>query len=115
MPLRKSTVFLYYLGATLGVLAFISAQAAVQRKSDLPFVLERRVMVERYGLTDLCMFTDARYTRNPALADLSTPFQDHPLSMEHFPSASIVAPPTSIGRGPDSTKAGVTWTKGREP
>jgi hypothetical protein len=53
-------------------------------------------MVNKYGLTDLCLFTDARYTRNPAMADFATPFQDHPSSMEHFPSGSIIGPPAHV-------------------
>ena len=44
-------------------------------------------------LTDLCLFTEARYTRHPAMADLHAAFQDHPLALEHFPSGSLVPPP----------------------
>ena len=54
--------------------------------------------VRRFGLTDLCLFTEARYTRNPALADSHAAFQDHPLALEHFPSGSFV-PPHRPGTG----------------
>jgi hypothetical protein len=53
-------------------------------------------LTERLALTDLCIFTEARYTRNPSLADLHSAFQDHPVSMEHFPSGSFVAPPAHL-------------------
>lgn len=49
--------------------------------------------VRKLGLSDLCLFTEARYTRHPAMADLHSPFQDHPLALEHFPSGSLVSPP----------------------
>lgn len=57
-------------------------------------------LVARVGLTDLALFTEARYTRNPALADLHTPFQDNPMSFEHFPSGSFAPRPAAgFGRG----------------
>ncbi|MEN8134513.1 MAG: hypothetical protein ABFS18_03120 [Thermodesulfobacteriota bacterium] len=45
------------------------------------------------GLTDLCLATEARYTRHPAVSDLTTPFMDHPGAIEHFPSGSFWAAP----------------------
>ncbi len=49
------------------------------------------------ALSDPALFTEARYTRNPSLADLHSPFQDGPASLEHFPTASlIVAPPVPL-------------------
>jgi len=57
------------------------------------------VVVRALTLTDLCLFTEARYTRHPSLADLHTPFQEHPMSFEHFPSGAILAvPPHLKGR-----------------
>jgi hypothetical protein len=50
-------------------------------------------MARRLGLTDLSLFTDARYARHPSQADRFAPFQDHPTSLEHFPSGSLVLPP----------------------
>ena len=45
------------------------------------------------GLTDLCLATEARYTRHPAVSDPIAPFMDHPGAMEHFPTGSFwVAP-----------------------
>ena len=47
-------------------------------------------------LTDLCLFTEARYTRHLSQADLHSAFQDHPLGLEHFPTGSLVPPPASL-------------------
>ena len=55
-------------------------------------LLEKAGLVARLQLTDLCLFTEARYTRHLTQADLNTPFQDHPLSLEHFPSGSFTEP-----------------------
>lgn len=64
-------------------------------------------MARRLELTDLALFTEARYTRHLSQADLNTPFQDSPLSLEHFPSGSIIMPPAHIkGQG--------SWVKGQE-
>ena len=49
------------------------------------------------GLTDLALFTDARYARHPSQADLFTPFQDAPLALEHFPSGALLSPPRHFG------------------
>lgn len=51
-----------------------------------------RSLVRKLGLSDLALFTEARYTRHPAQADLHSAFQDHPLALEHFPSGSLIPP-----------------------
>ena len=53
----------------------------------------RARLVGQLGLTDLALFTEARYTRHPSQADLHSAFQDHPMSLDHFPSGSLVSPP----------------------
>ncbi len=62
------------------------SQARQQRQASL-------VLVRNLGLTDLCLFTEARYTRHPAMADRHAAFQDHPMGLDHFPSGSLVTPP----------------------
>ena len=69
------------------------AKAALMQKAHA----ERRELVKSLGLTDLCLFTEARYTRHPSQADLHSPFQDHPASLEHFPSGALMGPPPHIG------------------
>jgi hypothetical protein len=66
---------------------------------------ERQDQVRRLGLTDLCLFTEAHYTRHPSQADLHSAFQDHPLALEHFPSGSLLLP-SRISPGPYAKVAG---------
>ena len=98
---RRSTIYLGALAAGILALALVFVHAARTAHTEGPFVKERLLLVERLELTDLCLFTDARYTRNPTMADRATPFQDHPVSLEHFPSGSIISPPARIRHGLD--------------
>jgi hypothetical protein len=95
---RRSDIFLLWLVFNICALSLVFAHANFRGLNDEPFLKERMSIVQRGELTDLCLFTDARYARNPVMADFATPFQDHPSSMEHFPSGSIVAPPPHIMR-----------------
>ncbi|PKN64691.1 MAG: hypothetical protein CVU57_13880 [Deltaproteobacteria bacterium HGW-Deltaproteobacteria-15] len=52
--------------------------------------------VRELQLTDICLFTGARYARHLSQADLHSAFQDHPMAMEHFPSGSLVLPPQHL-------------------
>jgi len=54
---------------------------------------EARRLAMSLGLSDLALFTEARFTRHPSMADLHSAFQDHPASLDHFPSGSLVLPP----------------------
>ena len=49
----------------------------------------QKIAVAGLGLTDLCVATEARYTRHPAVTDPMAPFMDHPGAIEHFPSGSF--------------------------
>jgi hypothetical protein len=53
------------------------------------------IAVAGLGLTDLCIATEARYTRHPAVSDPVAPFMDHPGAIEHFPTGSFWYPPTN--------------------
>lgn len=57
-----------------------------------PALAERAALAARLGLTDLALFTEARYTRHPSQADRHAAFQDHPFAIEHFPSGALVTP-----------------------
>ncbi|MDT8421308.1 MAG: hypothetical protein RQ754_12835 [Desulfuromonadales bacterium] len=59
----------------------------------------KRQLVKGLGLTDLALFSEARYTRHPSQADLFSAFQDYPAALEHFPSGSLIAPaPVGLNR-----------------
>jgi len=90
---RKSTVFLLF---TLGnvILLVLLLWSGRYASGDARAMREAsRLMVQQLQLTDLCLFTEARYTRHPSMADLHSAFQDHPLALEHFPSGSLATPP----------------------
>jgi hypothetical protein len=91
--MRPSSAFLAVLGglAALGSIAALHAHAA--RARGLGAIERKAALVRRLGLTDLCLFTEARYVRHPSQADRFSPFQDHPHALEHFPSGSLAAPP----------------------
>jgi hypothetical protein len=91
--MRPSTRFLAFLAAAAALFLAAFAHAAAEQARRAPEVEARAAIVRALGLSDLCLFTEARYTRHPALADRFTPFQDHPGALEHFPSGSIMAPP----------------------
>jgi hypothetical protein len=93
---RKSTIFLSTAGVLAALLlgAFLNARA--RQRADLPLLRRKAELVRRLELTDLCLFTEAQYTRHPAVTVLHTAFQDHPLSFEHFPSGSLVGPPPHV-------------------
>jgi hypothetical protein len=93
---RKSDVF--FCSLLLGVLlmGLIILDAAMSQYIDQKWALERQAVVKALGLTDLCLFTEARYTRHPSMADRYTPFQDHPLALDHFPSGAIMAVPPHL-------------------
>lgn len=95
--MRKSTLFFLSLGILVALAAAAWTHAAYQREQGQAALQERADMVKQLDLTDLCLFTEARYTRHPSQADLHSPFQDHPMSLEHFPSGSLLAPRKGIG------------------
>lgn len=101
MVMRKSNFFLWSLAIGICLFSLLFIHAYYADLNSKSFLKERMALVEKYGLTDLCLFTDARYTRNSAVADRATPFQDHPISLEHFPSGSMVSPPARVRYGLD--------------
>jgi hypothetical protein len=96
MLMRKSSLFFLFLALNMILLFLMFAHASFEKDSEARFIKEKGEMVKRLGLTDLCLFTEANYTRHLSQADLHTPFQDSPMSLEHFPSGSIAPPPPSL-------------------
>ena len=94
--MRRSTLlFLFYLLTGIGlVLSLIDAE--IRRERAIDNLQHRAKLVRELGLSDLALFTEARYTRHPTQADLHSAFQDHPMALEHFPSGSIQPPPSSL-------------------
>jgi hypothetical protein len=91
--MRKSMVFTLVTTVNLMLISLVAVHARYCQSNAAPGRLERTELARTLQLTDLCLFTEARYTRHPAMADRFAPFQDHPVAMEHFPSGSLVTPP----------------------
>jgi len=70
--------------------------AYVRHQADHLYINQMSDAVKNLELTDLCLFTEARYTRHLSQSDLYSAFQDHPLSLEHFPAGSIAGPPVGL-------------------
>jgi hypothetical protein len=98
MAARKSSLWFLFLAANAILLLAFLVHGGLRNAADEPVLREKQDMVKRLGLSDLCLFTDARYSRHPSMADFNTPFQDYPLSLEHFPSGSILSPPPQLAR-----------------
>jgi hypothetical protein len=86
--MRRSIQFLLFIATALTIVLLLPLHARhSQLHSD-----KGLLQLQNLHVTDLCLTTEARYTRHPAMADRHAPFQEHPLALEHFPSGSLVMP-----------------------
>lgn len=94
MILIKARVFLaatvIQMIVLVGLFTWSMAVARARMAEEIP---RKQELVQRLELTDLAIWTEARYTRHPSQADFFAPFQDGPSSLEHFPAGSVVAAP----------------------
>lgn len=88
---RRFGAFVAVALATIGGLLVWADGSTRRWHADQLPGLER--LVTRLGLTDLALWTEARYTRHPSQTDRFSAFQDFPAAPEHFPAGSIVPPP----------------------
>jgi hypothetical protein len=95
---RKSSLALTLAAAAVLLMGLMFAHAGLQRRADLALLDGVAGVVARLELTDLALFTEARYTRHLSQADLHSAFQDHPTALEHFPTGSIAPPPAGLRR-----------------
>jgi hypothetical protein len=72
--------------------------ASLAARAARPAETRLAATVKALGLTDLCLFTDASYTRHLALADGHAAFQEHPGCLEHFPAGSLTGVPAALRR-----------------
>ena len=98
LPIRKSSLCLYLLVFSLLLLGLMFTHAWLQRQADAPSIDRMADVVRNLELTDLSLFTEARYTRHLSQTDLHSAFQDHPVALEHFPAGSIASPPAGVRR-----------------
>jgi hypothetical protein len=96
MQSRNSLRAFGFIACLLALFLLTFVDAALRRAGSDEVLASNGRLVAQLGLTDLCLFTEARYTRHPSQADLHSAFQDHPLSLEHFPSGSLLPPPNNL-------------------
>jgi len=94
--MRKSTLvlLLFITGALRMVVTVMDATFKQESLADT--LGESKLLVKTLGLSDLTIFSEARYTRHLSLADRHSAFQDHPTAFGHFPSGSILLPPAHL-------------------
>ena len=97
--MRKSDIFILITGLNLALLLLLAVHASLGERAAASSIAVSAGLVKEFRLTDLCLFTEARYTRHPSMADLHAPFQDHPGALDHFPSGSLVSPPRFFREG----------------
>jgi hypothetical protein len=100
MSLRKSTQLFTFITFNALLMCLMFIHAHFNRAAAATSLEEKRRLVNKLELTDLCLFTEARYTRHPAMADQFSPFQDHPFALDHFPSGSLLSLPPHLKRHP---------------
>jgi len=94
--MRKSSIFLTYITANLLVLGFLYIYTLIHESNAASLLNDLSDTVAKYEISDLCLFTEASYTRHLTQADRHTPFQDSPVGLEHFPSGSLLMPPAML-------------------
>ena len=102
---RKSYVFLLFIAVQVALLGAMLLHASTRRELDGTLLEQKREVAEHLALTDICLFTDARYARHPSMADFATPFQDYPLSLDHFPSGSLMNVPPHLNRHTENSNS----------
>ncbi len=91
--MRRSSIYLGFSLSclvALGFLCFIYPHLSAEQYDQI--LAEQKRVVRDLQLTDLCLFSEARYTRNLSQADWHAPFQDNPMAFDTFPSGSLVRP-----------------------
>lgn len=95
--MTRLRLFAFFTATAVGTLGLLILWAAVAdrqwRSEEVPRIQR---LVTRLGLTDLALWSEARYARHPSQTDLFSAFQDFPGSPEHFPAGSIVPPPPGL-------------------
>ena len=90
--IRNSSKYFIFSGISVLLMLMLALHAASIRGKASTAETENAELARRLKLTDICLFTEARYTRHPAMADNHAAFQEHPSAFDHFPSGSLLMP-----------------------
>ena len=74
-------------------LALLVAAGHLAAGRMAPVRRDNRQLVQVFELTDLSIWTGARYTRHLSQADVFSAFQDSMGALEHFPAGALASPP----------------------
>ena len=94
----KAKLFLCLVAFDLFLLTVLQWRSGIVAAADHTLLIEKRELAAQMKLTDLALWTEARYTRHPSQTDFFSAFQDSPGSPDHFPAGSIMAPPSQFHR-----------------
>jgi len=100
--MRKSDLMLSALGLGIVLVLLSLVDAGIREQSAADHLARVTHLVRDLELTDLSLFTEARYTRHLTQSDYHAAFQDHPFAIEHFPTGSLVMPPLTLSRVDES-------------
>lgn len=98
--MRRSDRFFSLILLGLMLLTACAGHGLWRQRQDMATRERNSLLVRSLQLTDLALFTEARYTRHLSQADVHAAFQDHPMALEHFPSGAMVVPPWAARKAP---------------
>jgi len=90
--MRRSLQFLLFIALNLIIVLLLPLHA----RNEQHAAARHDERLRSLHVTDLCLVTEARYSRHPAMADRHAAFQEHPLALEYFPSGSLITPPALL-------------------
>ncbi len=94
--MRKPTfVALFFLTGFVAIL-LTAIDANIRQHRSMELLNRRAKLVSELGVSDLALFTEARYTRHLSLSDRHSAFQNSPASFDHFPTGSLYQPPAQL-------------------
>ncbi|MFZ5563019.1 MAG: hypothetical protein ACOZBW_03140 [Thermodesulfobacteriota bacterium] len=99
----KYKVFAGLLLFQILLLALLAGHGLLARGRMRPTLAANRELARILQLTDLAIWTEARYTRHPSQTDFFSAFQDFPACMEHFPAGAVVSPPAFLKQGKEAS------------
>ena len=99
---RPIHIFVLLLGGLCILNVFLYLVSLSRQENLRTNIAVLDVVTSGLGLTDICVATEARYTRHPAISDPLVPFMDHPGAIEHFPTGSFWSPPSILPEQKDS-------------
>jgi hypothetical protein len=93
--MRRAAYFIGFLiSGTMLLAALLQTGSESVEQAKARQIPAKQDLVRQLGLTDLALWSEARYTRHPSQADLFSAFQDYPGALDHFPAGSIITPGT---------------------